>query len=149
MFYGTGTAPVARVPSNRGHGHRRQPYETLRVAGIVSRDLAGRGGQDGAEGERWAMYSFNAGDSGEGAGDAPKCTSWDYTGDSRSTGTKLSMDKPLDKPWDKRQEDGMAVLIGFRINFADTKLSARAERRKFNLLPPRFKTVSLASDKIK
>jgi hypothetical protein len=27
----------------------------------------------------------------------------------------------------------------------DTELSTRAERRKFNLLPPRLKTVSLAS----
>ncbi|KAJ7893007.1 hypothetical protein B0H13DRAFT_1886500 [Mycena leptocephala] len=26
MFYGTGTAPVQRVPSNRGYGHGRQPY---------------------------------------------------------------------------------------------------------------------------
>jgi hypothetical protein len=104
-------------------------------------------------------------DSSESAGDAPKCASWDCTGESQwasrwcrmrrapqshagtgyrvGTGTKLA----IAMDYGKRTEDGCNRGCVDRLpEQLGTKLSTRAERRKFNFLPPRVKTVSLASD---
>ncbi|KAJ7133285.1 hypothetical protein C8R44DRAFT_730465 [Mycena epipterygia] len=61
MCYGTGTAPVTRVPSNRGDGHGWQPYQTNASAKCVRVDSrADKGNHDTRQTSKKARLEVEA-----------------------------------------------------------------------------------------